>query len=303
MRLVMHPSSSSPSSPPSASTPPSLVRLAAVEYLNTRPLIEGLEKQRGVTLIPCIPAAIIEMITSDRADLGLASIVDCVNAPCEMRLVPVGMIGCDGPTLTVRIYSRVPFENVTELYGDSASHTSVILARVIFKRRYNTLPALIPFDARARVATDPWPQTVLLIGDKVVTDAPPLETYPHQLDLGEAWHALTGLPFVYAMWMARADLLDSPRGAHVLHAARLLDRQRRHNATRLDWIVDTARGQWPPELARRYIGSLLRYKVDVRARQAVTVFLEAAWELGLTTGRSAQWQEAANSEAIWAGRG
>ena len=43
----------------------------------------------------------------------------------------------------------------------------------------------------------------LLIGDKVVTDAPPTDRYPHQMDLGEAWKDLTGLPFVYAMWMCR----------------------------------------------------------------------------------------------------
>lgn len=271
------------------------VRLAAVEYLNTRPLIEGLEKQRGLHLRACVPSRIIELLTSGQAEIGLASIVDCVNAEPEMKLLPVGMIGCDGPTLTVRVYSSLPFDEVESLYADTASHTSVILAQLMFRQRYNKAPKVIAFDA-AQSMGGSWPHTVLLIGDKVVTNAPSSTTHPHQLDLGEAWHAATGLPFVYAMWMARADVLASSRSAQLLDAARLLERQRRHNATRLDWIVDTARGAWPPELARRYVGSLLRYRVDDRAREAVTTFLAMAWEQGLTKRRSAIWQEVAPIE-------
>jgi chorismate dehydratase len=263
------------------------VRVAAVEYLNTRPLIEGLEKHAGIALHTTVPSGIIDELTSGRAEVGLASIVDCVNAPVEMRLLPVGMIGCDGPTLTVRLYSRVPLAEATTLHADTASHTSVLLARVLFRHRFGTDPRVVAFNPRTH--SGPLPDTLLLIGDKVVTAAPPAEAFAHQLDLGEAWHILTGLPFVYAMWMACAHVLDSHRGGAVEHAARVLDRQRRHNATRLDWIVDTRRGQWPPELARRYVGSLLRYRVDERARAAVERFLSMTAELGLTPARSAQW--------------
>src|SRR5262249_40517074 len=151
----------------------------------------------------------------------------------------------DGPTMTVRLFSSVPLERVEAIHADTDSHTSVILAQVLLHKLHGIRPRIIDFDARERVAVSggpaapapalsDWPATVLLIGDKVVTDHPPQGRYTHQLDLGEAWHQLTGLPFVYAIWMCRDADAASQR---VAAAAALLDRQRRRNQMRLNWII------------------------------------------------------------------
>jgi chorismate dehydratase len=297
------------------------VRIAAVRYLNTAPLIEGLDKVQGLTVIPAIPSVIADMVKSNQADLGLASIVDAVGLPGtkdpELTLVPVGMIGCDGPTLTVRLFSAVPLDKITTLHADTDSHTSVILAQLLLHKLHRIRPKVISFDARERQplpspalsgresnAAHPnsslreelvdlsasWPVTVLLIGDKVITDHPPDSRYPHQLDLGEAWHELTGLPFVYAMWMCRAAETDSPR---IATAAGILDRQRRRNTMRLDWIVEkrAPEARWPRDQAGRYLGELLRFAVGEREREAVARFLKEAGELGLVAGRTARWRE------------
>lgn len=288
------------------------VRIACVRYLNTVPLIEGLEKLSGVALLPTVPSRIAGMVRSGEADVGLVSLVD--GAAGDLALVPAGMIGCDGPTLTVRVFSAVPLERVRELHADTDSHTSVVLCQVLLRRLYGAAPRVIDFDARERVAVgagraeeglrgtdrpgvqaeeaasldDAWPETVLLIGDKVVTDAPPADRYPHQLDLGEAWKRLTGLPFVYAMWMARADRAGS---GQVKTAAAVLDRQRRHNRTRLDWIVakHAPEHRWPEELAARYLGEYLRYEVGERERAAVARFFEEAGAAGLMEGAGVVW--------------
>ena len=129
-----------------------------------------------------------------------------------------------------------------------------------------------------------WPDTALLIGDKVVTDGAPAVRYPHQLDLGRAWRELTGLPFVYAVWMCRDDRTDDEA---VRLATMALDRQRRHNAMRADWVVDTqapALG-WPTDLARRYLGELLCYEPGAAHREAIGVFFELAEEVGLIRQR------------------
>lgn len=277
------------------------VRIACVRYLNTAPLVEGLEKAQGVTLLPTVPARIIDMLTGGEADIGLASVVDVINAPRPMTLIPAGMIGCDGATLTVRLFSSVPLDQVTTLHADTDSHTSVILAQVLLHCVYNVHPRIIPFDARERVEhseqgatvtpgdlNDAWPPTILLIGDKVVTDSPPADRYPHQLDLGDAWKAYTGLPFVYAMWMCPSDFLTDPR---LPIAAALLDRQRRHNLTRLDWIVQcrAPEARWPIPLARTYLGEFLRYEVTPQAREAVERFFSIAAELNLIARRSVSW--------------
>jgi len=274
------------------------VIIGYVKYLNTLPLVAGLESSRELRLHPGAPAMLASMLRAGEVDVALASIVDFAldqvdaspgaapasrRAPVELTLLPVGMIGCDGPTLTVRLYSRTPFDRVTHLACDVDSHTSVILARVILSRVFGARPVLETFDA-ASLGDSAWPDAVLLIGDKVVNGAPPAGTYTHELDLGLAWKELTGLPFVYAMWMARAaDLREgSSRREAIRAAAILLERQRRRNLLRLDWIVDrfTPERGWPPELARRYVKDYLRYEPTEESMAAIQRFFDEAAEIG-----------------------
>lgn len=274
------------------------VRIAAVRYLNTAPLIEGLEKAAGLTLLPTVPSRIAAMVQCGEADIGLCSIVDAVGGvgavqgEKSLALLPVGMIGCDGRTMTVRIFSKVPIERITTLHADAESHTSVILARLLLAKRHGVRPELREWNASGTngCASKDWPEAILLIGDKVVTRHPPDKVYPHQLDLGEEWKAWTGLPFVYAMWMCRAEEAGSAR---IRTGAALLERQRLHNATRLDWIVETRAPEagWPLETAREYVGRLLRYEVGAREREAVGRFLKEAAAERLLEAR----------EPIWAG--
>jgi chorismate dehydratase len=112
---------------------------------------------------------------------------------------------------------------------------------------------------------------MLLIGDKVVTDAPPVEQYPYQIDLGRAWNELTELPFVFATWLCRdgADLGDLPD---------LLAQQRIANRTEIDRIVEkyATKIGWPPALARRYLADWLHYEIGSAELQAITRFAELA---------------------------
>src|SRR5205085_5859227 len=98
---------------------------------NTVPLIEGLDKLPAVTLLPTVPSRIAGMVASGEADVGLCSLVDAVRSEVPLALVPAGMIGCDGPTLTVRLFSLVPLPDVRVLHADTDSHTSVALARLL----------------------------------------------------------------------------------------------------------------------------------------------------------------------------
>lgn len=266
------------------------VRIGYVKYLNTLPLVEGLDAWDEVELVPAVPSRLGEMLFAGEIDISLSSVIDYARSPMPLAYVPVGMIGCDGPTLTVRLFSAVPLEKVTAVHADTDSHTSVALSQVVLSSVYGVRPKMIDFDARERVETagskiTEWPETMLLIGDKVVTDCPPAVRYPYQLDLGEAWHARTSLPFVYAMWMCRREDVSpfSPRRAAIEGAMAVLDRQRRRNVMRLSWIIEqySSQRRWPEDLARRYVTEYLRYSVGHRERVAVEKFLDAAAELGL----------------------
>ena len=184
------------------------LRLGVVSFLNTLPLIDGLDRLADVELQHSVPSGLIDQLIDGHVDVALCSIVDYQRSPEPLVLVPSGLLGCHGRTMTVRLYSTRPIDQIQTVYCDTDSHTSIALMQVLLSERYGVRPTLIDYNAREHVAENrpiDWPDSVLLIGDKVVTDSPPAVRYTHQLDLGEAWNDFTGLPFVFAGWLARRD--------------------------------------------------------------------------------------------------
>ena len=262
------------------------VRIGIVEYLNTAPLVEGLKDTAGLELVRAVPSRLIDLLLDGRIDIGLISLIDSARSPVPLSLFSAGMIGCDGPTLTVRLFSSIPIERITRIHADTDSHTSVCLAKILLDRVYGRNPQFLDYDARERAGDglpdtdsgETWPEAMLLIGDKVVSDCPPAVRYPHQLDLGEAWRRLTGLPFVYAAWACRAD-----RVSELLPWAALLDRTRRRNLMRADHVVTTHAPShgWPIDLAGEYLGRRLRFDFNGRAVEGARHFLRLASDSGL----------------------
>ena len=111
-----------------------------------------------------------------------------------------------------------------------------------------------------------------------MTNSPPAIRYPHQLDLGDAWMRTTGYPFVFAMWVARAHA-DHKRLRTI---ARILDRQRRLNMSKIDRLgADAARAHgWPLDLAAEYLGERLRFSVTDDALAGLTKFFDMAHDIG-----------------------
>lgn len=258
-------------------------RIGAVSYLNTLPLVAGLESTEDLDVRLAAPSRLAAMLHDGLVDVALAPVIESQRSPSPVALLPVGMIGSSGETLTVRLFSRRPISETRRVYADVESRTSVALTRIILNDQFGIDAEIIEFDARKGVARTgdkiEAPETMLLIGDKVVRAGPDAEAYPHQLDLGQAWRDLTGLPFVYAIWMCIEDRLDEPA---VRLACAALDHQRRHNQTRLDWLVTQHAGEhgWPSDLAREYLGHHLRYGVSNDDRTAIDAFLDAAHRVG-----------------------
>lgn len=271
------------------------VRLGVVSFLNTVPLIDGLERLAEVELLCSVPSLLIDQLLADEVDVALCSSIDYVRSPDPLVIVPAGQLGSCGPTLTVRLYSKTPVEAVEQVHCDTDSHTSVALLRILLQEQYGVAPALIDYHAREHLSghqSVDWPDAMLLIGDKVVTDSPPAVRYPHQLDLGEAWFQLTGLPFVFAAWMAR-QAADS---AQLTMACAVLDRQRRYNALHMDRLLRERAPQhgWPVDLARDYLTKHLEFDFDERSRAALKLFFDKALEHGLVpAGRAIRFPDLA----------
>lgn len=251
-------------------------RIGCVSFLNARPLIDGLDDHPELAVHYDVPAGLLDDLTAGRVDLALCPVIDFQLAERPLTVVPAGGIGCDGPTLTVRLFSRVPLERVDRVLADTDSHTSVVLLQLLMHDLYGSRVGIEPLERGAEVDWSAGPEAILLIGDKVVAAAPPAELYPYQLDLGSAWKTLTQLPFVFAVWMARQD---EPLG----RAPDLLDRQRRHNAGRVEAIAAESgpRHGWAAPLAAHYLRDLLRYEIGERELQAMQRFWKRAAELAL----------------------
>src|SRR5687767_6013215 len=91
-------------------SPQLALRLGSVSYLNAKPLIYGLENDRDLSLTLDAPSQLLDGLRSSRFDVALLPVIDYQRFP-SLRIVPAGGIGCDGPTLTVRIFSREPIES------------------------------------------------------------------------------------------------------------------------------------------------------------------------------------------------
>ena len=250
--------------------------VAAVSFLNARPLIEGLDSENGIRLISDVPSRLLETLLEDRASVALCPVIDFQLSPIELKIVPVGAIGCDGCTLTVRVFSRAPMEKTTCVHTDGDSHTSVALLSVVFKELYGRVPEienLVSTDVNGSAAP---PDTVLLIGDKVVCNQPDAALYPHQIDLGEAWRAMTGLPFVFACWMARSD-------RNLGELPGLLKRCRDRNRGRIAEIAahHALASGWPEQLAVEYLREILRYDLGPRELETIELFWSRCHDLGL----------------------
>ncbi len=249
------------------------LRIGCVSYLNAKPLIDGLAPDTAEVRFD-VPANLLDDLLTGAVDLALCPVIDYQRSKEPLVVVPVGAIGSEGQTLTVRVFSRVPFEQVTTIAADTDSHTSVALARIVMQQRFGRAVEIVEYDARVR--TDSTPDTKLLIGDKVVHAKPDATEYPYEIDLGQAWHELTDLPFVFATWMARpdTDLGDLPD--------RLID-LRSDNADRIDAIIERygASLGWPGDLARDYLGGHIRYELGMRELLAMQKFWQAAADTGV----------------------
>jgi chorismate dehydratase len=245
--------------------------LGVVSFLNSRPLVEGLDSEAGVSLTYAVPSALPGMLRAGEVDAALIPVIDLARQAGAWRRVSDACIGSDGPTMTVRVFSRVSPERMNTLYVDGDSHTSVVLARLIWARYFERPLRVLPLEA----AEDPNAcESVLLIGDKVVTG--PVEGFEHQVDLGGAWKTWTGLPFVFAVWAA-------PAGGEYERLARLLSAARDRGVARAVQIAGEAgpaRG-WPVDVAVEYLTERLMFKVTPPAREGINLFFDLATQEGI----------------------
>jgi chorismate dehydratase len=252
------------------------VRLGAVSYLNTKPLVLGLDARPDLFSVRFdVPARCAALLHEGRTDLGLSPAIEYLRG--DYRIVPGVAIGSDGPVASVAIFSQVPVDRIATLAMDISSRTSVALTRILCARHWHIAPKLTPAepDVRAMLARA---DAALIIGDpalEIDTDALGL----FQIDLGQAWKDMTALPFVYAMWTGR-DGACGPEHVVELNAARA-----RGEAGLAQIAADEACGDRALEQqVLRYLSDNLRYGLGDVELAGLQRFHELAAQQGLVPG-------------------
>ena len=180
------------------------IKITAVSYLNTKPLLYGLvnsELEPMVDLRLEIPAKCAELLANKEVDLGLVpvAILPELESP---HIVSDFCIGTDGVVASVCVFSEVPMEEVTHIYLDYQSRTSVELCKILMRDYWKVQPEILPttsgFQQHIKGTT-----AGLVIGDRAIEMT---EQYPYVYDLGEVWKQFTGLPFAFAVWVSHRPL-------------------------------------------------------------------------------------------------
>jgi chorismate dehydratase len=174
------------------------IKISAVSYTNTKPFIYGIEHDdvlQQIDLSLDIPTDCAAKVINGQVDVGLIPVAAIPLVP-NANIISDYCIGSVGAVNSVFIFSDVPVQEIRTVRLDSQSRTSNNLAKVLLKFYYKL---------DVTYSTDPESQSdaSVLIGDRTFGKK---EQYAHAYDMGEEWMNFTGLPFVYAAWVANKEI-------------------------------------------------------------------------------------------------
>ena len=243
------------------------LRVGCVQYLNARPLIAGWD---GDVLFDH-PAALCDQLAAGTLDVALVSSFEFLRAPIY-TIVDGVSISADGEVFSVFVACPGEFVSIGEIEIDPASLTSINLLRCLLKAR----GLETPFVSRLAAANAPiLPGSGrLLIGDQAIRFRQEHGDAYRYLDLGAEWKSLTGLPFVFALWLVRPEV-----AAAGTIAARLRE-TRDHNVSRLRELADTQRS-FDPKFAERYWREHLSFALGENEKRALLTFRSQCESHGL----------------------
>jgi chorismate dehydratase len=203
------------------------IRIGAVSYLNTKPLIYELPRLAPqADLILDYPSRLADSLADGRLDVALIPSIEFFQDP-TYTIVSNACIGCRGPVLSVKLYARTPMSRIRSVALDEGSRTSAALTQVLLAERFGIRPRLEKL-ALDRSYVDARTDAVLVIGDRAMHG--PTEPFEEVWDLGEEWVRWSGLPFVFAMWTARA-------GVELAGVEQALEQARDQGVKHLDQIA------------------------------------------------------------------
>jgi chorismate dehydratase len=238
------------------------IKVGIVSYLNTRPLIYGLQERplaRQIELIEAYPARLADMLANDEIDLGLIPVA-AIPKLKEYHIVGDYCIGTEGEVASVCLFSEVPVEKIERIYLDYQSRSSVALLKWLIKEYWGIHPQLIETYDENFIREIKGASAGLVIGDRALRQRK-VSTFIY--DLGAEWRFVTGLPFVFAAWVANKPLPDDFES--------LFNLANSMGLKHIDEIV--AQHPFPDYDLKKYYTFHISYHLDERKRKGMELFL------------------------------
>lgn len=255
----------------------SALRLGCVRYLNSEPLIHGLPQ---VELAH--PAVLAQRLRAGNLDIALVPVFELLRSPASYWMVQGIGIASEGPVYSVFVAHTAPLQDVRAVLADPASLTSIHLFQLLARSYLQRDLPLLPRDQDAPPPTPDPALAQLWIGNQALEfRLRHGEEGMHYWDLGEAWRAWTGLPFVYAVWVIRRDI-DEARARSAAYELRALADcgiaaiPRIANAQPLHWR----------QMAAEYLTRYIRFRLGESEMRGLERFSTELEQAGfLTSGR------------------
>jgi chorismate dehydratase len=239
------------------------IRVGIVNYLNTKPLVYGLQQKPiadQIELTATYPSRLAQLLKDNEIDVGLVPVASIPHLPVHY-IVGNYCIAAEGEIASVCLFSEVPMDQVEKIYLDYQSRSSVALLQWLMREYWGISPELV------ETTDDSYRQKItgttagLVIGDRALEQRK-VSTFIY--DLGSEWRAITGLPFVFAVWVS-----NKPLDPAFIEA---FDRANSLGLSHIDEIVEKT----PFDLydLKKYYTLHLSYDLDERKREGMKRFLQ-----------------------------
>ena len=241
------------------------LRVGCVKYLNARPLIYGWPGKVALDH----PSTLCQRLARGELDVALVSSFEFLRNPIY-RVIDDLSISSNGPVYSVVLVHRVELAEIEEIELDPAAETSVNLLRCLLAEMkmhpafVSSSSASMPTVKRAR----------LLIGDQAIRFRQEHANEFKFWDLGEQWSKVAQLPFVYALWLVRPEVVDAKSIANRLRALR------DQNITRIDEVIAAAKNS-DHDFCHRYYGDNLRFNFGEKEKEGLRAFQNLCEKHGL----------------------
>jgi len=246
------------------------VRVGAVDYLNARPLVFGLELRPGFALRFDPPSKCAALLHEGSIDIGMIPSIEYLRGGPYCAVPDVAIVS-EGPVASVALFTKKPIGDIRSIAADTSSRTSNALLRVLCYETLGIDPEFIPMPPRPPEMLQ-FCDAALVIGDAALF-------FDHEkarvekIDLGQQWTAMTGLPFIWAFWAGRPGALSDG------HIDQLV--QAREQGVAASEAIAAAYCPQRADLGRRYLRENVRYDWGPRELEGLRAYYVLALKHGI----------------------